>query len=136
MFTPKQIAEVIEELDRSYISSDDDELQPTEQKVDKIVKKNLVTETSANKIDKMLALNQIKTQDILTQTIEEKEPKFVMPEITVGKSPRLNYLQTESDDISPLLGGRIKFVGKSPNFEINRMSDSLILKEHALNVKK
>ena len=24
--------------------------------------------------------------------IEEKEPKFVMPEITVGKSPRLNYL--------------------------------------------
>ena len=65
MFTPKQIAEVIEELDRNYISSDD-ELQPTEQKVDKIVKKNLVTETSANKIDKMLALNQIKTQDILT----------------------------------------------------------------------
>ena len=90
MFTPKQIAEVIEELDRTYISSDDDELQPTEKKVDKIVKKNLVTETSANKIDKMLALNQIKTQDILTQTIEEKEPNFVMPEITVGKSPRLN----------------------------------------------
>ena len=114
MFTPKQIAEVIEELDRNYISSDDDELQPTEQKVDKIVKKNLVTETSANKIDKMLALNQIKTQDILTQTIEEKEPKFVMPEITVGQSPRLNYL--ENDDHSPLLGGRIKFVGKSPNF--------------------
>lgn len=57
-----------------------------------------------------------------------------MPEITIDqKTPRL---QTQEDAHSPLLGGRIKFVGKTPTFDINRKSDSLILKEHALNVKK
>lgn len=67
MFTPAQIAEVIEELDRSYLSGDSDDLYPTvEKKVDKIVKKNITAETSADKIDKMLALNTIKTKDILT----------------------------------------------------------------------
>ena len=90
MFTPAQIAEVLEELDKTYMSSDsDDEFQPIEKKVDKIVKKNITAETSADKIDKMLALNSIKTQDVLTQTIEEKEQKFVMPEISVIQSPRL-----------------------------------------------
>lgn len=69
MFTPAQIAEVLEELDRTYMSSDsDDEFQPIEKKVDKIVKKNITAETSADKIDKMLTLNSIKTQDVLTQT--------------------------------------------------------------------
>ena len=82
MFTPAQIAEVIEELDRSYLSGDSDDLYPTvEKKVDKIVKKNITAETSADKIDKMLALNTIKTKDVLTKTLEEKEQKFVMPEI-------------------------------------------------------
>lgn len=90
MFTPAQIAEVLEELDRTYMSSDsDDEFQPIEKKVDKIVKKNITAETSADKIDKMLALNSIKTQDVLTQTQEEKEQKFVMPEINVDQTPRL-----------------------------------------------
>ena len=67
MFTPAQIAEVLEELDRAQMSSDsDDEFQPIQKKVDKIVKKNITAETSADKIDKMLALNSIKTQDVLT----------------------------------------------------------------------
>ena len=42
-------------------SDSDDEFQPIEKKVDKIVKKNITAETSADKIDKMLALNSIKT---------------------------------------------------------------------------
>ena len=62
MFTPTKLAEVLDEFDAQYSSNGsnpDDE--DKEQQVRTIVAKNIKNESSASKIDKLLALNMIKT---------------------------------------------------------------------------
>ena len=76
IFKAQTIAEVINKMDAQYSSTESNEIpEVKDKKVQSIVKKNIKAESVNSKVDKMLALNLIKTSDVQW----EKRQKFVMP---------------------------------------------------------
>ena len=64
MFRPNLLADVINKFDGQYSEDSDSDGYKQNDKVRKIVKKNIKNESSTTKIDKLLALNDIRTYDV------------------------------------------------------------------------
>ena len=64
MFKPEVLANVISKFEGQYSDSSSD-ATPVNKRVKAIVKENIKTEKSTSKIDKLLALNEIRTLDVL-----------------------------------------------------------------------
>ena len=64
MFKPELLARVIDKFEGQYSDTDSD-ASPPHERVKAIVKENIKTEKSTTKIDKLLALNEIRTLDVL-----------------------------------------------------------------------
>ena len=132
MFKPELLARVIDKFEGQYSDTDSDE-GPTNERVKAIVKENIKTEKSTAKIDKLLALNEIRTLDVLWQ---EKKQKFVLPRFIKKKSAKINEHLNSGNSQYSLSPSNIRMVGVETPPSSERKTDAKILQEHSRNVRQ